>query len=190
MKRFDATKIHTYTFSLDDLPTALHYAKDRIDDAIKVVVKTRAVVANEIAARWFSFLRGAIVSPKRRAHLRPRTMSASSYHLTGWQAGWCARHCWEFSSNSAAHWISKKQRFNLGCRARRAKEISLHLRAALRPQQAQLLPGLDPFRRGGNTEAFAKTAMARTIAMDSSRFASSRINDWSILILSNGKLCK
>jgi hypothetical protein len=51
MKRFDATKIHTYTFSLDDLPTALHYAKDRIDDAIKVVVKTRAVVANEIAAR-------------------------------------------------------------------------------------------------------------------------------------------
>jgi hypothetical protein len=51
MKRFDATKIHTHTFSLDDLPTALHYAKDRIDDAIKVVVKTRAVVANEIAAR-------------------------------------------------------------------------------------------------------------------------------------------
>jgi L-iditol 2-dehydrogenase len=50
-KRFDATKIHTHTFSLDDLPTALHYAKDRIDDAIKVVVKTRAVVANEIAAR-------------------------------------------------------------------------------------------------------------------------------------------
>jgi L-iditol 2-dehydrogenase len=50
-KRFDATKIHTHTFSLDDLPTALHYAKDRIDDAIKVVVKTRAVVANEIAAQ-------------------------------------------------------------------------------------------------------------------------------------------
>jgi L-iditol 2-dehydrogenase len=51
MKRFDATKIHTHTFSLDDLPTALHYAKDRIDDAIKVVVKTRAVVAKEIAAQ-------------------------------------------------------------------------------------------------------------------------------------------
>jgi L-iditol 2-dehydrogenase len=50
-KRFDATKIHTHTFTLDDLPTALHYAKDRIDDAIKVVVKTRGVgVANELAA--------------------------------------------------------------------------------------------------------------------------------------------
>jgi L-iditol 2-dehydrogenase len=40
-RRFDATKIHTHTFSLDDLPTALRYAKDRIDDAIKVVVKAR-----------------------------------------------------------------------------------------------------------------------------------------------------
>jgi L-iditol 2-dehydrogenase len=49
-KRFDATKIHTHTFGLDDLPTALHYAKDRIDDAIKVVVKTRGVgLANELA---------------------------------------------------------------------------------------------------------------------------------------------
>jgi L-iditol 2-dehydrogenase len=40
-KRFDATKIHTHTFALDDLPTALRYAKDRIDDAIKVVIKPR-----------------------------------------------------------------------------------------------------------------------------------------------------
>jgi threonine dehydrogenase-like Zn-dependent dehydrogenase len=38
-KRFDATKIHTHTFPLADLPEALRYAKDRIDDAIKVVVK-------------------------------------------------------------------------------------------------------------------------------------------------------
>ena len=38
-KRFDATKIHTHTFALADLPEALRYAKDRIDDAIKVVVK-------------------------------------------------------------------------------------------------------------------------------------------------------
>ena len=51
-KRFDAIKIHTHTFTLDDLPTALHYAKDQIDDAIKVVVKTRDVVgANELAAQ-------------------------------------------------------------------------------------------------------------------------------------------
>jgi L-iditol 2-dehydrogenase len=41
-KRFDATKIHTHTFALADLPTALKYARERIDDAIKVVVTTRA----------------------------------------------------------------------------------------------------------------------------------------------------
>ena len=43
-KRFDATLIHTHSFSLNDLPTAIHYARNRIDDAIKVVVKTRGVV--------------------------------------------------------------------------------------------------------------------------------------------------
>jgi L-iditol 2-dehydrogenase len=43
-KRFDATLIHTHSFALSDLPTAIHYARDRIDDAIKVVVKTRGVV--------------------------------------------------------------------------------------------------------------------------------------------------
>ncbi|OAE99718.1 alcohol dehydrogenase [Bradyrhizobium centrolobii] len=43
-KRFDATHIHTHTFPLADLPMALHYARNRIDDAIKVVVKTRGVV--------------------------------------------------------------------------------------------------------------------------------------------------
>jgi L-iditol 2-dehydrogenase len=40
-KRFDATLIHTHTFPLDELPTALRYARERIDDAIKVVVKAR-----------------------------------------------------------------------------------------------------------------------------------------------------
>jgi len=40
-KRFDATKIHTHTFGLDDLPTALRYAGEHIDDAIKVVVAVR-----------------------------------------------------------------------------------------------------------------------------------------------------
>ena len=40
-KRFDATKIHTHTFPLHELPEALRYARDRVDDAIKVVVKTR-----------------------------------------------------------------------------------------------------------------------------------------------------
>ncbi|TYL95714.1 alcohol dehydrogenase catalytic domain-containing protein [Bradyrhizobium rifense] len=43
-KRFDATLIHTHTFPLADLPMALHYARNRIDDAIKVVIKTRGVV--------------------------------------------------------------------------------------------------------------------------------------------------
>jgi L-iditol 2-dehydrogenase len=49
-KRFDATKIHTHTFPLDDLPTAIRYAKDRVDDAIKVVVKMRDSQASQIAA--------------------------------------------------------------------------------------------------------------------------------------------
>jgi hypothetical protein len=35
------------------------------------------------------------------------------------------------------------QRFDLRCRARRAKEISLHLRAPLRPQN-----GITPLRKG------------------------------------------
>jgi threonine dehydrogenase-like Zn-dependent dehydrogenase len=40
-KRFDATKIHTHTFPLADLPTALRYARERVEDAIKVVVSNR-----------------------------------------------------------------------------------------------------------------------------------------------------
>ena len=49
-KRFDATKVHTHTFPLEDLPTAIKYARERIDDAIKVVVKTRGSVAQRVAA--------------------------------------------------------------------------------------------------------------------------------------------
>jgi L-iditol 2-dehydrogenase len=40
-RKFDATKIHTHTFALGDLPTALKYARERIEDAIKVVVTTK-----------------------------------------------------------------------------------------------------------------------------------------------------
>jgi threonine dehydrogenase-like Zn-dependent dehydrogenase len=49
-KRFDATRIHTHTFALADLPTALRYARDRVDDTIKVVVTTRQVEAVRNAA--------------------------------------------------------------------------------------------------------------------------------------------
>jgi threonine dehydrogenase-like Zn-dependent dehydrogenase len=49
-KRFNATKIHTHTFPLADLPTALRYARERVDDAIKVVVKARAAEQTRIAA--------------------------------------------------------------------------------------------------------------------------------------------
>lgn len=37
-KRFNASLIHTHTFPLAELPTALRYARDRVEDAIKVVV--------------------------------------------------------------------------------------------------------------------------------------------------------
>jgi hypothetical protein len=46
-KCFDANKIHTHTFGLDDLPTALRYVGEHIDDAIKVVV----TVGNSESAR-------------------------------------------------------------------------------------------------------------------------------------------
>jgi L-iditol 2-dehydrogenase len=49
-KRFDARRIHTHTFALQDLPTAIRYARERIDDAIKVVVKTRGAAAHKVAA--------------------------------------------------------------------------------------------------------------------------------------------
>jgi L-iditol 2-dehydrogenase len=49
-KRFDATKIHTHTFPLDDLPTAIRYAKDRVEDAIKVVVKAKTDAVQKEAA--------------------------------------------------------------------------------------------------------------------------------------------
>jgi 2-desacetyl-2-hydroxyethyl bacteriochlorophyllide A dehydrogenase len=49
-KRFDATKIHTHTFMLEDLPEALRYARDRVEDAIKVVVRTRKPAMARIAA--------------------------------------------------------------------------------------------------------------------------------------------
>jgi threonine dehydrogenase-like Zn-dependent dehydrogenase len=39
-KRFDATLIHTHSFPLADLETALSYARNRTEGAIKVVVKT------------------------------------------------------------------------------------------------------------------------------------------------------
>lgn len=41
--RFDAGLIHTHTFPMDNLPEALRYARDRVDDAIKVVVSNRDI---------------------------------------------------------------------------------------------------------------------------------------------------
>jgi threonine dehydrogenase-like Zn-dependent dehydrogenase len=49
-KRFDAIRIHAHTFPLADLPTALLYARDRVDDAIKVVVTNRNASAITSAA--------------------------------------------------------------------------------------------------------------------------------------------
>lgn len=44
-KRFDAKLVHTHTFPFEDLPTALHYARERIEDAIKVVLRVRGSAA-------------------------------------------------------------------------------------------------------------------------------------------------
>jgi L-iditol 2-dehydrogenase len=40
-KRFEAKLIHTHTFSLGQVPEAIRYARERVDDAIKVVVSVR-----------------------------------------------------------------------------------------------------------------------------------------------------
>ena len=42
-KRFEAKRIYTHTFPLAEVPTAIRYARDRVDDAIKVIVQNRAV---------------------------------------------------------------------------------------------------------------------------------------------------
>ncbi len=49
-KRFDASLVHTHTFDLENLPEALRYARDRVEDAIKVVVRTKARAAHKLAA--------------------------------------------------------------------------------------------------------------------------------------------
>jgi L-iditol 2-dehydrogenase len=38
-KKFDAKLMHTHTFSLDELPKAFQYVRERIEDAIKVVIR-------------------------------------------------------------------------------------------------------------------------------------------------------
>ncbi len=40
-KRFNAKLLHTHTFPLEELPTAIKYARERIEGAIKVVVKNK-----------------------------------------------------------------------------------------------------------------------------------------------------
>ena len=42
-RKIDASPVHTHTFALDELPTGLRYARDRIDGAIEVVIKPQVV---------------------------------------------------------------------------------------------------------------------------------------------------
>ena len=49
-KRYDVTLIHTHTSDISDLPEAMRYAKDRVEDAIKVVVTNKFSYAKDIAA--------------------------------------------------------------------------------------------------------------------------------------------
>ena len=82
-KRFDAKMIHTHTFPLDEVPTAIRYARDRVEDAIKVVVSdalTRRLTRRY--CRTFSriaALPGTISSdpagPKQALRARPRQAS-------------------------------------------------------------------------------------------------------------------
>lgn len=49
-KRFDATTIHTHTFGFSELPEALRHARERVDDAIKVVVQIHSESESRLAA--------------------------------------------------------------------------------------------------------------------------------------------
>jgi L-iditol 2-dehydrogenase len=49
-KRFDATKIHTHTFDFEELPEALRFARERVDNAIKVVVRSKSQASTRLAA--------------------------------------------------------------------------------------------------------------------------------------------
>jgi L-iditol 2-dehydrogenase len=40
-RRFDAKLIHTHTFGMEEVPTAFRHSRERIDGAIKVVVRVR-----------------------------------------------------------------------------------------------------------------------------------------------------
>jgi L-iditol 2-dehydrogenase len=42
-RKIDASPVHTHTFALDELPTGLRYARDRVDGAIKVVIKPQII---------------------------------------------------------------------------------------------------------------------------------------------------
>ena len=50
--RFDAKLLHTHTFKLEELETALRYARERIEDAIKVVVKMNQAVIAMSGTDW------------------------------------------------------------------------------------------------------------------------------------------
>jgi L-iditol 2-dehydrogenase len=50
-RRFDAKIIHTHTFPLAEVPTAIKYARERLEDAIKVVVKMRPIEEGQKASQ-------------------------------------------------------------------------------------------------------------------------------------------
>jgi L-iditol 2-dehydrogenase len=50
-RRFDAKIIHTHTFPLAEVPTAIKYARERFEDAVKVVVKMRSIAEGQKASQ-------------------------------------------------------------------------------------------------------------------------------------------
>src|SRR5262249_32619928 len=45
-QKIDPSPLHTHTFALDELPTALKYAREKLDGAIKVVIKPQSMTAD------------------------------------------------------------------------------------------------------------------------------------------------
>ena len=40
-RKFDASPVHTHTFPLSELPEALRHAREKLDGAIKVVIRNQ-----------------------------------------------------------------------------------------------------------------------------------------------------
>ncbi len=77
--RFDASLIHTHTFPLQEVPTAIRYSRERVDDAIKIVVKLR----HRCRGSGHDRKRGAFTVRSREHQPEERSWVHRNWHRAG-----------------------------------------------------------------------------------------------------------